>query len=78
LKWIVPDPHYVREVQLMEENVFRVNFPSKNELVRISCNSIMNCEIMTGSSPSLLDQYDLKVPLRVRNAQRGGDHDVGA
>jgi hypothetical protein len=37
----------------------------------------MNCEIMTGSSPSLLDQYDLKVPLGVRNAQCGDDHDVG-
>ncbi|KAK1665307.1 hypothetical protein QYE76_053466 [Lolium multiflorum] len=35
LQWIVPDPQYIWVVQQMEENVFRVNFPSKNELVRV-------------------------------------------
>jgi hypothetical protein len=35
LQWIVPDPLYQWEVEQMEENVFRVNFPSKVELVRV-------------------------------------------
>jgi hypothetical protein len=35
LQWIVPDPSYQWEVQKVEENVFKVNFPSKNELVRV-------------------------------------------
>jgi hypothetical protein len=35
LQWIVPDPLYDWEVEQMEDNVFRVNFPSKKELVRV-------------------------------------------
>jgi hypothetical protein len=35
LQWIVPDPSYQWDVQQVEENVFKVNFPSKNELVRV-------------------------------------------
>jgi hypothetical protein len=35
LQWIVPDPLYQWEVEQMEDNVFRVNFPSKVELVRV-------------------------------------------
>jgi hypothetical protein len=35
LQWIVPDSTYQWEVQQVEENVFKVNFPSKVELVRV-------------------------------------------
>jgi hypothetical protein len=35
LQWIVPDNTYQWEVQQVEEHVFRVNFPSKVELVRV-------------------------------------------
>jgi hypothetical protein len=35
LQWIVPDSEYQWEVLQMEDNVFRVNFPSKIELVRV-------------------------------------------
>jgi hypothetical protein len=35
LQWVVPDSTYQWEVQQVEENVFKVNFPSKVELVRV-------------------------------------------
>jgi hypothetical protein len=35
LQWIVPDTGYQWEVQQVEEYVFRFNFPSRNELVRV-------------------------------------------
>jgi hypothetical protein len=35
LQWIVPDADYQWEVVQMEDNLFRVNFPSRNELVRV-------------------------------------------
>jgi hypothetical protein len=35
LQWIVPDSTYQWEVQQVEEHVFKVNFPSKVELVRV-------------------------------------------
>jgi hypothetical protein len=34
LQWIVPNDQYQWDVQLVEENVYRVNFPSKMDLVR--------------------------------------------
>jgi hypothetical protein len=34
LQWIVPDDQYQWDVRLVEENVYRVNFPSKLDLVR--------------------------------------------
>jgi hypothetical protein len=35
LQWVVPDSAYQWEVQQVEDNVFKVNFPSKVELVRV-------------------------------------------
>jgi hypothetical protein len=35
LQWVVPDNTYQWEVQQVEENVFKVNFPSKVELVQV-------------------------------------------
>jgi hypothetical protein len=35
LQWIVPETDYQWDVQQVEENIFKVNFPSKNELVRV-------------------------------------------
>nr|XP_051199363.1 uncharacterized protein LOC127312853 [Lolium perenne] len=35
LRWIVPEENYHWEVVQMEENVYRVNFPSKIDLVRV-------------------------------------------
>jgi hypothetical protein len=34
LQWIVPDEHYQWDVRQVEDNAFRVNFPSKMDLVR--------------------------------------------
>jgi hypothetical protein len=39
LRWIVPEENYHWEVVQMEENVYRVNFPSKIDLVRV-CNTL--------------------------------------
>jgi hypothetical protein len=35
LQWIVPDEQYQWEVRQMDDNVFRVTFPSKMDLVRV-------------------------------------------
>nr|XP_051217364.1 uncharacterized protein LOC127334860 [Lolium perenne] len=35
LQWIVPDESYQWDVQLVEDNTFRVTFPSKVDLVRV-------------------------------------------
>jgi hypothetical protein len=36
LQWIVPDDQYQWDVRQLEENVYRVIFPSKMDLVRAS------------------------------------------
>jgi hypothetical protein len=35
LQWIVPDDQYIWEVYQVTDNVYRVNFPSKMDLVRV-------------------------------------------
>jgi hypothetical protein len=35
LQWIVPEDNYQWDVVMVEENVYRVNFPSKMDLVRV-------------------------------------------
>jgi hypothetical protein len=35
LQWIVPDDSYEWDVVRVEDNVYRVNFPSKMDLVRV-------------------------------------------
>ncbi|XP_071685363.1 uncharacterized protein [Lolium perenne] len=35
LQWIVPEDNYQWDVAMVEENVYRVNFPSKMDLVRV-------------------------------------------
>jgi hypothetical protein len=35
LQWIVPDDQYHWDVRQVDDNVYRVNFPSKMDLVRV-------------------------------------------
>jgi hypothetical protein len=35
LRWIIPDDQYNWDVRQVEDNMYRVNFPSKMDLVRV-------------------------------------------